>query len=129
MSVRTVDERASWLSKRRLENMEEGDRCIRRNAAHVDWATRTHCEDFYCDEEFQIEDIDGEPHYIFWDTGEVVMGDGSINHDYKHWLYEYYHRNVCTVTLCAKCACQYVDDQDYEDPDDDSLCEPHDSMS
>ena len=130
MSVRTVDERASWMSKRRLTEMKEGDRCIRRNAAHVDSATETHCDHWFCDEEFQIEDIDGEPHYIFWDTGEVIMGDGSIRYNFNSWLYEEYDsRDVCSVALCAECACQYVDDQDYEDPDDDSLCEPHDSMS
>jgi hypothetical protein len=117
------------LSKRRLTEMKVGDRCIRRNMGHVDWLTQTHCDHWFCDEEFQIEDIDGEPHYIFWDTGEVVMGDGSINHNFNSWLYEHYHREVNTQMLCAKCACQYIADQDYEDPDDDSLCEPHDSMS
>ena len=80
--------------------------CCREVRLHKDWTTTIYCEcpawvipscEWYT--EFATDE-DDEDYYVAWECGRVVMGDGSLKHEFKNHSYERYYESVY---LCEKC--------------------------
>ena len=88
-----------------VDDILNGDEpCCRRVTLHKDWTSQTMCDNIHClgylkDTELPTDEED-EDYYVAWECGRVVMGDGSLEHEFKSHPYERY---VESVYLCEKC--------------------------
>ena len=88
-----------------VDDILNGDEpCCRRVTLHKDWNSQTMCDNIHClgylkHAELPTDEED-EDYYVAWECGRVVMGDGSLEHEFKDHPYERY---VESVYLCEKC--------------------------